>query len=173
MRLLRVMRTRWRPMLLLAGGLLAVAGIVLSSSLTLMPGVMVVLLTVRIPQNSSTAFIDPALMPFLVDARKCGGSGECVCCGAESEAGGTLARKMGPCQLCPAADRRGRGYPVTAGTRAAVVPAACRAEVRVRVRRPRARPRVGAGQTRWPDRAAHPRRRHLTRPRNSPLYSRR
>jgi hypothetical protein len=63
------MRTRWRPLLLLAGGLLAVAGIVLSSSLALIPGVLIVLLTVRIPQDSSTAFIDPALMPFLVDAR--------------------------------------------------------------------------------------------------------
>jgi hypothetical protein len=70
MRLPRVMRPRWRPLLLLAGGLLAVAGIVLSSSLTLIPGVLVVLLTVRIPQDSSTTFIDPALMPFLVDARK-------------------------------------------------------------------------------------------------------
>jgi hypothetical protein len=69
MRLPRVMRTRWRPMLLLAGGLLAVAGIVLSSSLTLIPGMLVILLIVRIPQDSSTAFIDPALMPFLVDAR--------------------------------------------------------------------------------------------------------
>jgi hypothetical protein len=56
-------------MLLLAGGLLAVAGIVLSSSLTLIPGMLVILLIVRIPQDSSTAFIDPALMPFLVDAR--------------------------------------------------------------------------------------------------------
>jgi hypothetical protein len=69
MRLPHVMRTRWRPLLLLAGGLLAVAGIVLSSSLALIPGVLIVLLTVRIPQDSSTAFIDPALMPFLVDAR--------------------------------------------------------------------------------------------------------
>jgi hypothetical protein len=69
MRLPRVMRTRWRPVLLLAGGLLAVAGVILPSSLTLIPGMLVVLLTARIPRDSSTAFIDPALMPFLVDAR--------------------------------------------------------------------------------------------------------
>ena len=70
MRLPGVMRTRWRPLLLLAGGLLAVAGIVVSNSLTLISGTLIVLLTVRIPQESSTAFIDPALMPFLVDARR-------------------------------------------------------------------------------------------------------
>jgi hypothetical protein len=69
MRLPRVLGTRWRPMLLLAGGSLAVAGIIMSSSLTLILGVLVVLLTVRIPKDSSTASIDPALMPFLVDAR--------------------------------------------------------------------------------------------------------
>jgi hypothetical protein len=69
MRLPRVMRIRWRPMLMLAGGLLAVAGIVLFSSLTFIPGMLVVLLTVRIPQDSSTTFSDPALMPFLVDTR--------------------------------------------------------------------------------------------------------
>jgi hypothetical protein len=63
------MRIRWRPMLMLAGGLLAVAGIVLFSSLTFIPGMLVVLLTVRIPQDSSTTFSDPALMPFLVDTR--------------------------------------------------------------------------------------------------------
>jgi len=56
-------------MLLLAGGVLTVAGIILSSGLTFIPGILVLLLTLRIPPDSSTAFIDPALMPFLVDAR--------------------------------------------------------------------------------------------------------
>jgi hypothetical protein len=56
-------------MLLLAGGTSTVAGFILSSGLILIPGVLVLLLSLRIPPESSTAFIDPALMPFLVDAR--------------------------------------------------------------------------------------------------------
>jgi len=69
MRLPHAARIRWRRMLLLAGGVLTVAGIILSSGLTFIPGILVLLLTLRIPPDSSTAFIDPALMPFLVDAR--------------------------------------------------------------------------------------------------------
>ena len=69
MHLPRAARIRWRRMLLLAGGALMVAGIILSSGLTFIPGILVLLLTLRIPPDSSTAFIDPALMPFLVDAR--------------------------------------------------------------------------------------------------------
>jgi len=69
MRLPRVTRTRWRLMLLLAAGAFTVAGFMLSSGLILIPGVLVLLLTLRIPPDSSTAFVDPALMPFLVDAR--------------------------------------------------------------------------------------------------------
>jgi hypothetical protein len=56
-------------MFLLAGGALTAAGVILSSGVTFIPGVLVLLLTLRIPSDSSTAFIDPALMPFLVDAR--------------------------------------------------------------------------------------------------------
>ena len=67
-RIARVMRSRRRLLLLLAGGVLAVAGIALSSWIFI-PGMLVILLAVRIPQDSSTAFTDPALMPFLVDTQ--------------------------------------------------------------------------------------------------------
>jgi hypothetical protein len=69
MRLPHVARIRWRPMLLLAAGAFTVAGFMLSSGLILIPGILVLLLSLRIPPDSSTASIDPALMPFLVDAR--------------------------------------------------------------------------------------------------------
>jgi hypothetical protein len=68
MRIARVMRRRCRLLLVLAGGVLAVAGIALSSWIFI-PGMLVILLAVRIPQDSSTAFTDPALMPFLVDTQ--------------------------------------------------------------------------------------------------------
>jgi hypothetical protein len=67
-RIARVMRSRGRLLLLLAGGVLAVAGIALSSWIFI-PGMLVILLAVRIQQDSSTAFTDPALMPFLVDTQ--------------------------------------------------------------------------------------------------------
>jgi hypothetical protein len=62
------MRSRRRLLLLLAGGVLAIVGIALSSW-TFIPGMLGILLAVRIPQDSSTAFTDPALMPFLVDTQ--------------------------------------------------------------------------------------------------------
>jgi hypothetical protein len=68
MRTARVMRSRARLLLLLTGGVLAVSGIALSSWIFI-PGMLVILLAVRIPQDSSTAFTDPALMPFLVDTQ--------------------------------------------------------------------------------------------------------
>jgi hypothetical protein len=76
----------------------------------------------------------------------------------------------GPRQLCPAGDRRGRGYPVTARARAAIVAPACRAEAKVWCAT-RCAARAGAGQTRWPDRAAHPGAGTSPPPRNSPTYS--
>jgi hypothetical protein len=69
MRLPRAVRTRWRPMLLLAGGGLTAAGIILSSGVTFFPGLLVLLLTLIIPSDSPAVFVDPGLMPFLVDAR--------------------------------------------------------------------------------------------------------
>ncbi len=69
MRLPRAARTRWRPMLLLGGGALTAAGILLSSGVTFIVGLLVLLLTLLIPSDyPPTAFVDPALMPFLVDA---------------------------------------------------------------------------------------------------------
>jgi hypothetical protein len=68
MRLPRAVRTHWRLILLLAGGVLTAAGVILSSGATFIPGILVLLLTLRIPSHSSTAFVDPGLMPFLVDA---------------------------------------------------------------------------------------------------------
>jgi hypothetical protein len=69
MRLPRAVRTRWRLMLLLAGGALMTAGITLSSGVTFLVGLFVLLLTQLIPSDyPPTAFVDPALMPFLVDA---------------------------------------------------------------------------------------------------------
>jgi hypothetical protein len=67
MRLPGVVWTRRRPTLLLAGGVLTVAGIIMSSGVTLIPGLLVLLLTLLIPVHSPAAFVDPALMPFLVD----------------------------------------------------------------------------------------------------------
>ena len=69
MRLPRAARTHWRPMLLLAGGALTTVGILLSSGVTFILGLLVLLLTLLIPSDyPPTAFVDPALMPFLVDA---------------------------------------------------------------------------------------------------------
>jgi hypothetical protein len=42
-RLLRTVRTRWRPVLATTGALLMVAGIVLPSGMTLVPGILVLL----------------------------------------------------------------------------------------------------------------------------------
>jgi hypothetical protein len=68
MRLPRTVRTRWRPMLLLAGGGPMAAGIILSSGVTFLLGLLVLLLTLLIPSDHPPpAFVDPALMPFLVD----------------------------------------------------------------------------------------------------------
>jgi len=67
-RIARVMRRRRRLLLLLAGGVLAVTGLALSSW-TFIAGMLVILLAVQIPQDSSAAFTDPALMPFLVDTQ--------------------------------------------------------------------------------------------------------
>jgi hypothetical protein len=70
MRLPCAVRTHWRPMLLLAGGMLTAVGIILSSGVSFIAGMLVLLITLLIPSDySSTAFVDPALMPFLVDAR--------------------------------------------------------------------------------------------------------
>ena len=69
MRLPRVVLTRWRLLLLLAGGIPMAAGIVLSSGLTFLSGLVVLLLTLLIPWDSPASFADPALMPFLVDGR--------------------------------------------------------------------------------------------------------
>ena len=69
MRLPRAARTRWRSMLLLAGGAPMTAGVILSSGVTFILGLLVLLLTLLIPSDyPPTAFVDPALMPFLVDA---------------------------------------------------------------------------------------------------------
>ena len=69
MRLPHAVRTRWRPMLLLAGGALTTAGVLLSTGVTFIVGLLVLLLTLLIPSDHPpTAFVDPALMPFLVDA---------------------------------------------------------------------------------------------------------
>jgi hypothetical protein len=69
MRLPRAVRTRWRRMLLLGGGALMTAGIILSSGVTFIVGLLVLLLTLLIPADyPPTPFVDPALMPFLVDA---------------------------------------------------------------------------------------------------------
>ena len=68
MRLPRAVRTRWRPLLLLAGGGLTAAGVILSSGLTFFPGLLVLLVTLLIPSDSPAVFVDPGLMPFLVDA---------------------------------------------------------------------------------------------------------
>ncbi len=68
MRLPRAVRTRWRPLLLLAGGGLTAAGVILSSAVTFFPGLLVLLITLLIPSDSPAAFVDPGLMPFLVDA---------------------------------------------------------------------------------------------------------
>jgi hypothetical protein len=76
-------------------------------------------------RNSPVIVVDPGLgvdwwypstthQPRSVDQpRKCGRSGRCACCGAESEAGGTLARQRSAYQLCPPPDRRSHGGPVT------------------------------------------------------------
>ncbi len=69
MRLPRLVRTRWRSLLLLAGGIPMTAGIVLSSGVTFLSGLAVLLLTLLIPWDSPAAFADTALMPFLVDGR--------------------------------------------------------------------------------------------------------
>ncbi len=69
MRLPSAVRTRWRPMLMLAGGVLTAAGIILSSGVTFLLGLLVLLLTLLIPSDSPAVFVDTALMPFLVDAR--------------------------------------------------------------------------------------------------------
>jgi hypothetical protein len=69
MRLPSAVRTRWRPMLMLAEGVLMAAGIILSSGVTFLLGLLVLLLTLVIPLDSPAVFVDPALMPFLVDAR--------------------------------------------------------------------------------------------------------
>jgi hypothetical protein len=69
MRLPRAVRTRWRPMLLLAAGIPMAAGIVLSSGVTFLSGLAVLLLTLLIPWDSPASFADPALMPFLVDGQ--------------------------------------------------------------------------------------------------------
>ena len=69
MRLPRAVRTRWRPMLLLAGGAPMAAGVVLSSGVTFLLGLLVLLFTLLIPSDyPPAASVDPALMPFLVDA---------------------------------------------------------------------------------------------------------
>ena len=69
MRFPRTVRTRWRPALLLAGGALMAAGIVLSTGVTFLLGLLVLLFTMLIPSDHPpSAFVDPALMPFLVDA---------------------------------------------------------------------------------------------------------
>ncbi len=69
MHLPRAVRTHWRPVVLLSGSGLTVAGVVVSSAAAFIPGVLVLLLGLRIPSDSSMASVDPALMPFLVDAR--------------------------------------------------------------------------------------------------------
>jgi hypothetical protein len=72
MRLPSAVRTRWRPMLMLAGGVLTAAGVILSSGVTFFPGLLVLLFTLLIPSDSPAVFVDPGLMPFLVDARRTG-----------------------------------------------------------------------------------------------------
>ena len=69
MRLPRAVRTRWRPLLLLAGGGPTAAGIILSSGVTFLIGLLVLLLALLIPSDSPAVCVDPGLMPFLVDAR--------------------------------------------------------------------------------------------------------
>ena len=72
MRLPSAVRTRWRPMLMLAGGVLTAAGIILSSGVTFLAGLLILLLTLLIPWDSPAVSVDPALMPFLVDSRRTG-----------------------------------------------------------------------------------------------------
>jgi hypothetical protein len=56
-------------MLLLAGGAPMAAGVVLSSGVTFLLGLLVLLFTLLIPSDYPPAVsVDPALMPFLVDA---------------------------------------------------------------------------------------------------------
>lgn len=68
MRFPHAARTRWRPALLLTGGALIAAGIVLSTGVTFLFGLLVLLSTLLIPADQPPAASgDPALMPFLVD----------------------------------------------------------------------------------------------------------
>jgi hypothetical protein len=57
MLLARAGRTRWRPILLLAGGVLTVAGMILTSSVTFILGMLFLLISVLIPSHSSKAFV--------------------------------------------------------------------------------------------------------------------
>jgi hypothetical protein len=69
MHLPRAVRTRWRPMLLLAGGAPMAAGVVLSSGVTFLLGLLILLSALLIPSDyPPAASVDPALMPFLVVA---------------------------------------------------------------------------------------------------------
>ena len=70
MRLPSAVRIHWRPMLMLAGGVLMAAGIILSSGVTFLAGLLILLLTLVVPLDSPAVSVDPALMPFLVDARR-------------------------------------------------------------------------------------------------------
>ena len=70
MRLPSAVRIHWRRMLMLAGGVLTAAGIILSSGVTFLAGLLILLLTLLIPLDSPAVSVDPALMPFLVDARR-------------------------------------------------------------------------------------------------------
>lgn len=56
MHVARTVRTRWRPALLLAGGVLTMAGNMLSSSVVLLPGLLILLIALLIGSDLSTAF---------------------------------------------------------------------------------------------------------------------
>jgi hypothetical protein len=60
MRLARTVRIRWRPVLVLTGGVLTVAGGMLSSGVVLVPGLMLLLAAMLVGSDPPTAFVNGA-----------------------------------------------------------------------------------------------------------------
>jgi hypothetical protein len=57
MHLARAAHPHWRPVLLLAGGVLALAGVLLASGVLFLPGMLVFLSALLVPSDPSTAFV--------------------------------------------------------------------------------------------------------------------